>query len=246
MSANPVRSNCARPHRCSLDTRLAAMARSPLTRDLTPEQHRAFDHHVSSWSWGVDDPIQVAGEEVDGSYLLVAGRARITRDTADGRQITVDIAAPGDIIGPLQTHSARAADSAWAMETTCGLFLPAAALGSVVTDYPAVGLAIIRLQQERLAQGRNREIAQATATVEERVAATLSHLDRKLGQTRRDGSRLLQVRLRRDDIAGMSGTTVESASRVLARMKKSGVIDSGREWTAITDHDALETLVPRS
>ena len=49
-----------------------------------------------------------------------------------------------------------------------------------------------------------------------------------------------------EPIAGMSGTTVESASRVLARMKKSGVIDSGREWTAITDHDALETLVPRS
>lgn len=220
------------------------MARSPLMDDLTPEQHRQLDGYLSSWSWGADDPILLAGEITEGSYLLVAGRVRITRDTADGREITTDIAVPGDIIGPLQTQDAPVTDSAWAMETTCALYLSADALSEVVTAFPAVGLNIIREQQKRLAQGRNREIAQATATVEERVAATLLHLDERLGQTRRDGSRLIQVRLRRDDIAGMSGTTVESASRVLARLKKAGIIDSGREWIALTDLARLADLAP--
>ncbi len=79
--------------------------------------------------------------------------------------------------------------------------------------------------------------------MEQRVGSTLRHLDRKLGSLQRDGSSLLQVRLRRDDIAGMAGTTVESASRAMARMKKAGVIDSGREWVSVLDRAALERLI---
>jgi CRP/FNR family transcriptional regulator len=41
----------------------------------------------------------------------------------------------------------------------------------------------------------------------------------------------------------MAGTTVESASRAMARMKKAGVIDSGREWVSVLDRAALERLI---
>lgn len=221
---------------------MKVMARSPLTRELSLQQHRELDHHLTAWAWAAGDPILLAGEQAPGSYMVASGRARISRDTIDGREITVDIAAPGDIIGPLHTHSSPATDSAWAMETTCALYLPAEALTKVVDTYPQLALAIMRRQQNQLALSREREIAQATVTVEQRVATTLQHLDAKLGQPQQDGSSLLQVRLRRDDIAGMAGTTLESASRTMAKMKKTGVIDSGREWIAITDHQALAEL----
>lgn len=130
--------------------------------------------------------------------------------------------------------------NSWAIETTCALYLPVEALAEVVDAYPQLALAIMRMQQDQLVRSRERETAQTTSTVEQRVAAALQHLDAKLGQIRQDGSSLLQVRLRRDDVAG---TTVESASRAMARMKKIGVIDSGREWIAITNHQALADLV---
>ncbi|WP_156119457.1 Crp/Fnr family transcriptional regulator [Corynebacterium humireducens] len=243
MSTNPVRPSCARPHSCSLDVRLTAMSRSPLTRDLGPEEHLDLDGHLTAWSWAEGDPVFLAGEEVTGSYLVVSGRVRVTRDTIDGKEITVDIAAPGDVIGPLDIRASEAVDSAWAMETTCALHLPAEALAEVVEKHPKLALAIIRMQQDRLAQSRERDIAQATKTVEQRVAKVLRRLNGKLGQLQADGSSLLQVRLRRDDIAGMAGTTLESASRAMSKMKKSGIIDSGREWVAIADPDALDTLI---
>lgn len=222
---------------------MQAMSRSPLTRELSPEEHRDLDGYLTAWSWAEGDPIFLAGEEVDGSYLVVSGRARVTRDTIDGREITVDIAAPGDVIGPLDIRASEAVDSAWAMETTCALHLPAASLAQVIEAHPKLALAIIRMQQERLAQSRERDIAQATKTVEQRVAAVLRRLNGKLGQLQTDGSSLLQVRLRRDDIAGMAGTTLESASRAMSKMKKAGVIDSGREWVAIADAEALDALI---
>ncbi len=219
------------------------MSRSPLTRALDVDEHRALDRHLSAWSWKEGDPILLAGEQAEGSYLMVSGRARITRDTVEGRELTMDIAAPGDVIGPLHTHPTEAVDSAWAMETTCALYLPAEALAGVVADHPGLALAIMEMQQDRLAQSRERDVGQSTKNVEQRVGAVLRRLDGKLGQPREDGSSLLQARLRRDDVAGMAGTTLESASRAMSKMKRAGLIDSGREWVAILDPDGLESLV---
>lgn len=93
MSQNPVRRNYAQPHHCSPEIRLQAMSRSPLSRDL--------DQHLSAGSGTQGDPVILAGEVAAGSSLLVSGRAQVTRGTSDGREITVDIASPGVMIGVL-------------------------------------------------------------------------------------------------------------------------------------------------
>lgn len=218
------------------------MKRSPLTQGLSGEQMGDLARDLDAWSWYEGDPLIMAGEEADGSYMIASGRARITRDTVDGKELTMDIAAPGDIVGPVSTVVTEAVDSAWAMETTCALFIPADALAEVVTDYPQFAVALLQMQQERLSMAREKEVGQTVHTVEQRVAAVLEKLAVKLGQHMSDGSILLQVRLRRQDIAGMAGTTVESTSRVMSKMKKAGIIDSGREWVSILDADALADL----
>lgn len=226
-----------------MSTRVKVMKRSALTRDLSDEQLKNLAHDLKAWSWHEGDPLLMAGEETDGSYMVVSGRARITRDTSDGRELTVDIAAPGDIVGPVSTVPTAAVDTAWAMETTCALFLPADALAEVVADYPQFALALLQMQQSQLRLAREKEVAQTVRTVEQRVAAVIEAMAEKLGQEMSDGSTLLQVRLRRQDIAGMAGTTLESASRAMSKMKRAGIIDSGREWVSIVDTGKLAELV---
>jgi CRP/FNR family transcriptional regulator, nitrogen oxide reductase regulator len=48
--------------------------------------------------------------------------------------------------------------------------------------------------------------------------------------------------LTRDDIAQMTGTTSETASRIMSQFHKDGLIDSGRQWVAIADRDRLASL----
>ena len=242
MSSNPVRQTCSHPHHCSTDVRMRVMARSPLTRDLTPEQHAELDIHLRAVAWAEGEPLMMAGETPGGVHLVMSGRVRVTRDTVDGEEITLDIAGPGDVIGPLDTAPVPVEDSAWAMETTCALFLRAETLGEVVATFPPLAMALLQLQQQRLTAGREREVAQSTRTVEQRVAGVLLQVAGRLGQSRPDGSVLLQVRLRRDDIAGMAATTVESASRAMAKMKRNGLIDSGREWVVLLDVAGLADL----
>src|SRR5699024_5299022 len=144
MSANPVRPNCARRHSCSLDVRLDAMARSPLTRELKPEEHLDLDSFVTSWAWSEGDPLMMAGQNVLAFCLAAAGRVRLSRYTVAGRQISVDIASTGDIFGPLETTPSYAVDSAWGMEPTCALFLPADRLAEVIARHPALPVAIVQ------------------------------------------------------------------------------------------------------
>ncbi|MHA2789715.1 Crp/Fnr family transcriptional regulator [Corynebacterium sp. S7] len=242
MARNPVRSSCAQPHECGLDVRLNALARNSLTKHLSHDDHLVLDTYLSAWAWGPDEPILFAGEESEGSYLIVHGRARVSRDTADGRNITIDIAAPGDIVGPISSHIAIAENSVWAMETTCALYLEHTALAEVLQRWPSVGVELLHLQQTRLAEANDRGVAHVSRTVDQRVAAVLVRLDEKMGQRMSDGTHLIQVRIRREDIAGMAGTTVESASRAMSALKKQAVIDSGREWVRILDAERLADI----
>jgi len=74
-----------------------------------------------------------------------------------------------------------------------------------------------------------------------RVAAALLALGRKLGEPR-DGAVLIEMPLSREDLAAMTGATVETVSRIMSKLRAQGVIRSGRRWVAIADHDRLAAL----
>ncbi len=81
----------------------------------------------------------------------------------------------------------------------------------------------------------------SSATTEQRLAATLLLLADRLG-TAHDGGTLIDAPLSRDDLASLTGCASETASRILARLQREGIIDSGRRWVAVIDRPSLERL----
>src|SRR3546814_20699202 len=81
----------------------------------------------------------------------------------------------------------------------------------------------------RLERAQSHIHAIATATSEQRVAAALVMLAERTG-TPRKGSILLDVPLSRDDLASLTGTVSETVSRVLAQLRRDGVIETVRRW----------------
>ena len=81
----------------------------------------------------------------------------------------------------------------------------------------------------------------AVDAVESRLAATLLRLAAKLGEQQADRL-LIQLPLSRQDLADMTGATVETVSRIMSQFRKQGLIDSGRRWVAILDRDALADM----
>lgn len=239
----PLRTTCAQPHHCSASVRRKVLGQVPLFEGLSPDELLGIDRHMVSLAWAEDDPLYTAGEPAEHLYVMATGRAKAVRTASTGQDVVVDILGPGDLFGALHTlgqptHS----ETVRAMETTCALRIGTDAFRRVLTGHPRVALRVLDDTAALLSRARSDVTAQSTATVTQRVAATLLRLAEKFGQGRAGGGTLIQLPLSRADLAGMTGSTPESVSRVMSRLRKDGVIDSGRRWTAVLDPDRLAAL----
>ena len=79
------------------------------------------------------------------------------------------------------------------------------------------------------------------ALVEQRLAHVLLKLVEKIGE-QDDVGLLIQMPLGRSDLAELTGTTTETASRVMSQFQKEGLIQTGRRWVAITNINELTSI----
>lgn len=240
----PLSTTRAQPHHCPRPVRMRVLSQAPFFSTLSEEELDSIDTRMTSLSWGENDPLFTAGEEAQHLYLMAMGTAKLVQDTPEGHEVVVDLLAPGDLFGGLPSlGQERYAESAWALTTTCALRIDPDSFREVLIEHPSVALRVLDDVARRLAQARSDAGRQATSTVAQRVASTLLRLADKFGQEWTGGrGRLIQVPLSRTDLAGMTGSTTESVSRVMSRLRKDGLIDSGRRWTAVLDRDRLAAM----
>ncbi|HET8617135.1 MAG TPA: Crp/Fnr family transcriptional regulator, partial [Actinomycetales bacterium] len=128
-----------------------------------------------------------------------------------------------------------------ALTVACVLSISADDFRAVMQRHPVVALAVLDDLAHRLEQSRQRVTHLSAGTVDQRVAAALLRLVDVVGEPQ-GSAILLQLPLTRADLGSMSGTTTESASRVMSRLRQDGVIESGRRWTSVLDVERLRAL----
>lgn len=245
----PLRTSCAQPHDCPQPVRLAVLRHAPFFADLDAEGIADVDAHTVALSWGAGDAIYTEGEQGGHLYLVAHGQAKAYQDTEDGRTVVVDLLAPGDTFGGFGTLGRpEYGETVEAFDTLCALQISDDDFREIMVRYPEVALRVVDDLAGQLGAARTTAVRHSTGTVAERVAATLLRITDKFGEARtglgegdEDGT-LLQVPLTRVDLAGMTGSTPESVSRVMSGLRRDGIIDSGRRWTAVLDRDRLAEI----
>jgi len=81
----------------------------------------------------------------------------------------------------------------------------------------------------------------AGGKVEERIARVLLEIADRIGKKHKD-TIIIDAPLTRNDIAEMTGTTVETAIRVMSKWKKMGIINTDRGFIEILKRKELERL----
>lgn len=247
MTSDPVHRSYAQPVQLSDDALEQVLSLCPLTFSLPPYERSEIAADLSAWSWQEGEPLLLTGVSAAGCYIIVSGRVRLTRitpsPTSSGRETTVNVLGPGEIVGPVPPDEQAAGSSAWALTETTALLLPGERLQEAVDTRPSVAAAVKRIRDDRIASARSRERARLALSVEQRVGAVLRGLDAKFGRTLADGSRLLEAGLLREDVADMAGTSEDAAAAALERMARARIVDSGLGWSRIIDAEALADLV---
>ncbi len=167
-------------------------------------------------------------------YVVASGRVRVVKHSSLGKEFVVAFFGPGEVFGEVAVFEDRPYPaSAQAASRTEVLGIGREEFLAFLSGHPEVGLRIVNMLAGRLREAQTRLNALAGERVEQRVARTLLMLSSKLGPG---------LPFTRQEIADMSGTTIETTIRVMSRMKRAGIIRSCRGRTDITDEARLRTL----
>ena len=180
------------------------------------------------------------GDNPQLAYIVVSGRLRLIQHTADGKDVTMANFMPGDGIGLIMLLTNEPyPGTAEALEASELLSFSAAPLWDLINSYAPFGVRVIQMLATHLYEAQNRIRELSAERVQQRVARSLLRLVEKVGVADKNGSVRLDIRLSRQDLAQMNGTTLETISRTLTAWESAGVIEANREQIVILKPHAL-------
>ncbi len=174
------------------------------------------------------------GDAPDWFYIVAEGQVKALKQSSSGKEFIIAFFGQGEMFGEVAVFENKPYPaSAQAVSQTRVLGIKRDDFLSFLSNRPEVALGIINVLGSRLriAQARLRDLA--AERVEQRIARTLLRLSSKLGHT---------LPFTRQEIADMSGTTTETAIRVMSRLKDGGIIRSVRGKIVILDELKLRLL----
>jgi CRP-like cAMP-binding protein len=217
---------------------IAAMRRSALFSSTPPKYLTELLSTAEEQRFKAGEYIFWEAETPDRFFLLLSGRVKVVKHGSQGRETVVGFFNSGDIFGEVAVIEDKPYPaSALAVEDVTALAINRQAFRDFIGQRPAVALAMVGILSARLREAQSRLHDLAGERVEQRLARTLERLSSKLGR---------ELPFTRQDLADMSGTTLETAVRFLSRLKKESVISSKRGLVVIEDVDKLRLLAEGS
>jgi len=227
---------------CSLDLRLDILRGLPFFAVLSADELEVVNRCFHERGYEPGETIYYTGDPASRLYVLAAGSVKLIRHTLAGHDVVLDILAAGDSFGSLSLLGDETyPHTAQAQTATCTLSISGGDFRTLLRDYPQMAIAVLDITAARLQEAQ--EIIQQLSahSVEQRVASTLLKLGEKLGEPHETGL-LIQIPLSREDLAAMTGSTPETVSRIMAQFQKQGLVETGRQWVAIANHEKLAAV----
>lgn len=177
------------------------------------------------------------GDSGDQMYLLKAGAVKLSKITEEGRELTLDVRRPGDLLGEscfLEESEFPVTGTCLEPTITCGF--TRGVLEQVVLEHPTVGLALIRNLSRRIQWLTGRVGALTEPHLEERMYQALVNVARQVGQPRPNGW-AIEFPLSHEEIGFLVGAHRVSVTRALGRLRDAGRI-SVQDRTIIVREEA--------
>ena len=222
--------------------RAAALKSNPLFAGLPAREVEALAGAASEDVYRPREYVFMEGDPPSWLCLVMSGRVRIVRHSRTGKDVVLELLGPGEIFGGVAVIEKRPYPAAaQAVERTTVLRIPAAALTAASQRHPDIIKEMALMIGRRLREAHDSVKSLSVDAVEARLAAALLRLAARDGAPTRAGL-ALPFHLTRQSLADMTGTTVETAIRVVSRWLKARlVVDEGGRLV-IADKGALAEI----
>ena len=187
-----------------------------------------------------NDLIFAEGDPSHSFIVIVSGRVKVFKATPGGKEIILEIFGAGDPLGAVAVYEhAPFFASALALEDTELLTISQRDFFHLLDDNPAFVRGLLSGLTIRLAE-LTRRLAELTgARVEARFARLFLKLCDQIGREDRGGT-FVPMALARQELADLTGTTIETAIRIMSRWQKEDVLRTEKDGFVIVDRETLE------
>lgn len=221
------------------DEDAAALARTPLLRELSEADTAAIRPHTHVVSLKRGDRLYDEGDVDDQLYVVIEGKVKLTRTSSDGREVLVRVQGPGDMFGELAMFDPTYRTSNASAVTDARLAAIAHDdLRQVLTDRPAIALLLLRELAQRLRIITDANTNLIFTDVPGRVAKALLELADKFGTQQEDGT-LVSHDLTQEELAQLVGASRETVNKALADFAARGWIQLSAKSVLLIDPDRL-------
>jgi CRP-like cAMP-binding protein len=215
---------------------------TPVFRRLGPEDRRRLAEVSRVKAYARNDVIFDEGATPEFFYTIARGRVKVCKSTPAGKDVILEVFGVGDPFGAVAVYEGRRFPaSAVALEDTVCVLVPREAFFALLEQHPSLVRGLLLGLTHRLIELTNRMAELTGGRVEPRVARLFLKMADDSGQPRADGL-FIPLPLSRQEIADLTGTTIETTIRIMSRWGKQRVVRTEKDGFLVVDRAALEDL----
>lgn len=219
-----------------------AIRRTPMFRRISEldRQHLAAASTLKRYVKG--DRVFSEGDPSEVFSVVVTGRVKIVKTTPAGKDLILEIFGTGDPFGAVAAYEGRPFPaSAIALEDTVCLHTPRQEFFALLEQHPSLVRGLLLGLTQRLVELTNRLGEMTGGRVEARMARLFLKLADNMGRPDAAGI-AIPMALSRQELADLTGTTIETCIRVMSRWGKDELVRTDKDGFVLLDKAALEEL----
>ncbi|MDQ6599421.1 Crp/Fnr family transcriptional regulator [Bacillus salipaludis] len=211
-----------------------------LFRDLNDYELTKVTDIAIVREWKKHSHVFLQGDPLENVYFIKSGKVKIYKSDISGKEQLVNIMKKGEMF-PHVGFFRKGDYPAYAeiLEPSTLIAIPILKFESVLIENPELCIKVFRVLGEKIVDLQNRLEEQILNNTYEQIIKLLIRLAQKYGKKLEDSSILLKAEFTNKDLANMIGTTRETISRTLTKMKKEELIEVDDEGNMLLDIDIL-------
>lgn len=215
---------------------------TPSFRRLSAEDRQRVASVARVTSFAKGDTVFAEGEPSDFFYSVASGRVKVVKMLPSGKEVILEVFGAGEPLGAVAVYEGRPFPaSAITMEDTACILIPRGAFFTLLEQHPTLVRGILTGLTLRLIELTKRLAELSGGRVEARFARLFLKLAQDVGKPRSEGA-FVALPLSRQELADMTGTTIETCIRIMSRWGKEDLVRTEKDGFLVIDTASLEAL----
>jgi CRP/FNR family transcriptional regulator len=218
----------------------ATLAQIPLFRRVGPEDRDRIARVAQLRTYERGGRVFEEGDPSDQFVVVVSGRVKVVKRGPAGHDVILEIFGPGGPLGAVAAYESRPFPaSAEAIEPATCLLIPSPDFFALLEQHPSLVRGLLSSLSHRLVELTTRLTELTGGRVEARFARMFLKLADQIGVAQPGGT-FVPLPLARQELADLTGTTIETAIRIMSRWNKDGVLRTEKDGFLVVDRAPLE------